>query len=298
MSSSDVPLRIECRDITKVYPDGKKALNGIHLVIEEGLFGLLGPNGAGKTTLMEIMTLLLAPTSGQLEICGFNSRHDEKKIRSLLGYLPQFFGHYRELTAEEFLVYIGRLHNLNGKSARSRARDLLHMVRLDDVRNRRLSTFSGGMLRRVGVAQALMGDPKVLIVDEPTAGLDPEERVHFRNDLFELGEDRIVILSTHIVGDVEETCSRMAVISDGEVSYVGSPAEFISPAEGFVWEFDGGSEDLDALMNEPNLVQVREAQSGLQFRVVSSYAPRSSARPVQPTLEDAYVYFVNPREAA
>lgn len=298
LMTGEVPLRVECRGLRKVYPDGTAALQGIDLTIGEGLFGLLGPNGAGKTTLMEIITLLLAPTSGEVAVCGLDARRDETQIRSLLGYLPQFFGYYPELTAEEFLTYLGRLHGFRRRAARDRARDLLRMVRLEGVRNRRLSTFSGGMLRRVGIAQALTGDPKVLIVDEPTAGLDPEERVHFRNHLFELGEGRVVILSTHIVGDVEETCSRMALISEGKVTYVGPPAEFISPAEGYVWEFSGDAGDLENLVGKSNLVQIRESRGGLDFRVVSSSPPRPGARQVQPTLEDAYVFFIGSEEAA
>jgi ABC-type multidrug transport system ATPase subunit len=247
---------------------------------------------------MEIVTLLLAPTSGEVVVCGFDARRDETRIRSLLGYLPQFFGYYRELTAEEFLIYLGCLHGLRRRAARDRARNLLHMVRLEEVRNRRLSTYSGGMLRRVGIAQALMGDPKVLIVDEPTAGLDPEERVCFRNDLFELGERRVVILSTHIVGDVEETCSRMALISEGQLKYVGPPADFISPAEGCVWEFSGDENDLEDFAGSSSLVQVRESRSGLDFRVVSASQPRPGAWQVQPTLEDAYVFFIGAAEAA
>ncbi|HPA46807.1 MAG TPA: ABC transporter ATP-binding protein [bacterium] len=290
--NTELPLRVECHDLRKVYPDGTEALKGITLTLTEGLFGLLGPNGAGKTTLMEIITLLLAPTSGRLTLCGLDTRKHETRIRSLLGYLPQFFGYYPELTAQEFLTYIGRLHNLSRHSARDRARDLLRMVRLEEVRNKRLSTFSGGMLRRVGIAQALMGDPKILIVDEPTAGLDPEERVHFRNDLFELGEGRVVILSTHIVGDVEETCSRMALISDGQLRYCGSPMDFVSPAEGRIWEFVGSSDDLEGLMGQGNLVQVREQPDGLAFRVAAPEPPRPTARPVLPTLEDAYVLFL------
>lgn len=289
---------VVCQNITKIYADGKQALNGVDLHIAEGLFGLLGPNGAGKTTFMEILTLLLEPSSGDLIIDGINSRENPMAIRSKLGYLPQFFGYYPELTAWEFLEYLGVLRGVRGRELRRQVTEVLSLVRLFDVRNKRLKTFSGGMLRRVGIAQALLGNPKLIIVDEPTAGLDPEERVHFRNLLFELREGRVVILSTHIVKDVEDTCTQMALLLDGRIRFQGSPTAFVQAAKGETWEFYGSQNDLERMMGDRNLVSVREDEKGVCFRVVSHRPPQENARSVIPNLEDAYVRFLQSGQAA
>ena len=243
-------MEVICDNLKKTYPDGKEALKGVNLHISKGLFGLLGPNGAGKTTLMEILTLLLEPTSGNLIVNGINSRIDPMGIRKMLGYLPQFFGYFPELTAKEFLEYLGILRGLKGKALRNTVQELLSKVRLNEVQNKRLKTFSGGMLRRVGIAQTLINEPKLIIVDEPTAGLDPEERVNFRNLLFEVGQERIIILSTHIVKDIEETCSNMALLLDGQICFHGSPSSFVRAAKGETWEFYGTQEDLKKFSGE------------------------------------------------
>ena len=285
-------MDVICKELTKIYPDGHKALKGLNLHIEEGLFGLLGPNGAGKTTLMEILTLLLEPTRGDLFIDGINARKKPDKIRPRLGYLPQFFGFFPELTAREFLLYLGSLRGMFGRKLRRQVDELLAVVRLSEVCHKRLKTFSGGMLRRVGIAQALLGDPKLIVVDEPTAGLDPEERVHFRNLLFELGKDRVVILSTHIVKDIEETCSHLALLLDGAIRFQGTPSHFIREAQGETWEFYGSHQDVDRYTGSSNLVSIREDMEGICFRVVSSTPPKENARNVTPNLEDAYVRFL------
>ena len=285
-------MELICSQLTKTYPDGKEALRGIDLHIGEGLFGLLGPNGAGKTTLMEILTLLLEPTGGQLMIGGYDSRTQPMKIRSILGYLPQFFGFFPELTAKEFLEYLGALRGMVGIDLKRRVEAALSNVRLQKVRNKRLKTFSGGMLRRVGIAQAILGDPQLIIVDEPTAGLDPEERVHFRNILFELGEGRTVILSTHIVKDIEETCTQMALLLGGRIRFHGSPSSFVQAARGETWEFYGSTEDVNQLAGNPKLVSIREEERGICFRMIAAASPRENARNVIPNLEDAYVRFL------
>ncbi|MDP8243914.1 MAG: ABC transporter ATP-binding protein [Candidatus Hinthialibacter antarcticus] len=286
-------MDLVCEGLRKTYPDGKQALKGIDLHLDEGLFGLLGPNGAGKTTFMEILTLLLEPTEGRYIVDGIDSRRDPMKVRAKLGYLPQFFGVFPELTAKEFLEYLGALRGMAHRDIKREVDSLLALVRLQGVRNKRLKTYSGGMLRRVGVAQALLGDPKLVIVDEPTAGLDPEERVHLRNLLFEFCEGRIVILSTHIVKDIEETCSQMALLQDGRIRYQGSPSAFVTEAQGQTWEFIGDAGDIEALTGRPELVSIRELEQGLCFRVVSQGAPRENARLAPPNLEDAYVRFLN-----
>ncbi len=292
-------MQVICRNLTKTYPDGVQALKGIDLQLEEGLFGLLGPNGAGKTTLMEIMTLLLEPTSGELWINETNSQKDPMKIRQWIGYLPQNFGFYPELTANEFLMYLAHLRGLSHRESKMQVSQMLSLVRLSQVRNKRLKTFSGGMLRRVGIAQALLGNPKFIIVDEPTAGLDPEERVHFRNLLFELREGRVVVLSTHIVKDIEDTCTQMALLHDGRIRFQGAPSQFIHAARGQTWEFYGTPDDLEFYTQNPNLVSIREDEKGICFRLVSERVPREGAREVIPNLEDAYVRFLErDRDAA
>ncbi len=291
-------VEVVCSDIKKTYPDGNEALRGVDLQIQEGLFGLLGPNGAGKTTLMQILTLLLEPTSGTLTIGSYDSRKHPNQIRELLGYLPQFFGFFPELTAREFLFYLCSLRGVSGRELKRQVDEVLSWVRLQEVSNKRLKTFSGGMLRRVGIAQALLGNPRVIIVDEPTAGLDPEERVNFRNLLFELGQDRIVILSTHIVKDIEETCTQMALMLDGRIRFHGSPSIFVQAAKDETWEFYGSQEDVEKLSTYPNLVSVREDERGICFRVISSTSPRDNARIVSPNLEDAYVRFLEQQKDA
>ncbi|MBI1390769.1 MAG: ATP-binding cassette domain-containing protein [bacterium] len=291
-------MDVVCTNLCKTYPDGKEALRGVDLHLRDGIFGLLGPNGAGKTTLMEIMTLLLAPTSGSFVVDGVDATRDPNAIRGMLGYLPQFFGVFPELTAYEFLHFLASMRGMPHREAKRQVDRLLTLVRLHGVRNKRLKTYSGGMLRRVGVAQALLGDPKLIIVDEPTAGLDPEERVHLRNLLFEMGEGRVIILSTHIVKDIEETCNRMALLHAGRIRYDGSPSAFVEEAKGETWEFYGDADDVDALSGRPELVSIRETERGVCFRLISADAPRDDAHAADPNLEDAYVRFLNLERSA
>lgn len=285
-------MSVVIEGLKKTYADGKEALKGVDLTVEEGVFGLLGPNGAGKTTLMEILTLLQEPTEGRFLIYGTDAAREPNRVRGQIGYLPQFFGVFPELTASEFLHYLASLRGMPHREAKSQVDRLLSLVRLHGVRQKRLKTFSGGMLRRVGIAQALLGEPRFIIVDEPTAGLDPEERVHLRNLLFEFGEGRVIVLSTHIVKDIEETCGRMALMHQGRIVYQGAPGAFVLQASGKTWEFFGDLSDVEAMSGRPELVSIRESDEGLCFRVVASQAPRDGARPAQPNLEDAYVNFL------
>ncbi len=232
---------IEIVGLRKVFSSGKKnitALNGIDLEIQEGMFGLLGPNGAGKTTLMRILAGITHPSQGEVSIYGFplNSEKNRTIVKSMLGYLPQELGLYPDLSAREFVDYFAILKGMNQTEERTkRVEQVLDLVGLSAEMDRKLKGFSGGMKRRVGIAQAIVNDPKLLIVDEPTAGLDPEERIRFRNLLVNLAENRVVILSTHIVEDIGQTSRTMAVLAAGEVVYHGSPAELIQAAEGKVW---------------------------------------------------------------
>lgn len=291
-------MELICHQLRKVYPDGTEALQSIDLQTGSGLLGLLGPNGAGKTTLMEILTLLLEPTSGTVSFGGIDFRKQMRQLRPLIGYLPQFFGYFPELTAREFLHYLSTLRGISGQDADRQVKELLFAVRLQDVANRRLKTYSGGMLRRVGIAQALLGDPKLIVVDEPTAGLDPEERVNFRNLLFDLSEGRTVLLSTHIVKDIEDTCTNMALMLNGQIQFHGNTTEFIRSAQEDTWEFWGVPQDMERYSGKTNLVSIREEDRGVCFRIIAPEPPVESAQRVQPNLEDAYVRYLETQKPA
>ena len=231
-------MRIKIVNLNKVYPGGKKALKDLNLEIEPGMFGLLGPNGAGKTSLLRIMTLLQSCTSGTIYFDDYDIAKDRKAIRSLLGYLPQDFRFFEKLKTWEFLDYGAGLAGIKGKQHRAEVVDeMLRKVGLFEVRDRWANRLSGGMKRRLGIAQAIIGNPKVIIVDEPTTGLDPEERIRFRNILSDISDkDSIIILSTHIVGDISSTCKKLALLNRGELKFEGSPDEMINLARGKVWE--------------------------------------------------------------
>ncbi len=266
-----------------------QALDQVTLQINPGMFGLLGPNGAGKTTLLRIVATLLKPTHGRVTVDGFDvsDRRQKWVIKQLLGYLPQELGLYNGLSPAEFLDYIATLKNLHNPHVRAEAvAQVMSLTGLRTVAHQRIGTLSGGMKRRVGIAQALLGDPQLLIVDEPTAGLDPEERVRFRNLLAGLATERIVILSTHIVEDIAATCNMMAVLDQGRVRFHGAPSALIAAAEGQAWE-------VEIPLNQSPPVSWRiasrvQAAENLRLRVVGEQ-PDQSARPVVPTLEEAYL---------
>jgi len=266
-----------------------QALDQVTLQINPGMFGLLGPNGAGKTTLLRIVATLLKPTHGRVTVDGFDvsDRRQKWVIKQLLGFLPQELGLYNGLSPAEFLDYIATLKNLHNPHVRADAvAQVMALTGLRTVAHQRIGTLSGGMKRRVGIAQALLGDPQLLIVDEPTAGLDPEERVRFRNLLAGLATERIVILSTHIVEDIAATCNMMAVLDQGRVRFRGAPSALIAAAEGQAWE-------VEIPLNQSPPVSWRIASrvlaaESLRLRVVGEQ-PDQSARPVAPTLEEAYL---------
>jgi len=283
-------LNIIINHLDKTYQGGVHALNNVTLTISNGMFGLLGPNGAGKTTLMRILTGILRPTNGKLQIDNYNGNSEEgrKVIRHVLGYLPQDFGVYPDLSAREFLDYIGILKGLRDRTARhSRVEELLEIVSLAPESNRKLKTFSGGMKRRIGIAQALLNDPQLLIVDEPTAGLDPEERIRFRNLLSELGGNRTIILSTHIVEDIAQTCQKIAILKEGRVIFQGNSADLISKAQGKVWVVT--TPGIKPIGNI-TVMSTLHLSNSVQYRVVGELSDSTGALLAEPNLEDSYVW--------
>ena len=283
-------MLVEIKGLSKTYPNGTKALVDVDLEIGSGMFGLLGPNGAGKTTLMRILATLLPPSAGEVTVAGKSLRADPQFVRENLGYLPQEFGLYGRFNAWEFLDYAGLLKGISDNRARRRAvEEVLHRVNLWEHRRRRLGGYSGGMKRRMGIAQALLGNPRLLIVDEPTAGLDPEERIRFRNLLAELSGDRVVLLSTHIVADVESSCYRLAILDRGKLRFAGSPAELIDGAQGKVWRAECNDAEARQLRQEGVVVSSRRTQKGFELKVISGEPPTENARNIEPTLEDGYM---------
>jgi ABC-2 type transport system ATP-binding protein len=290
-------MRIEIRRLNKVYHGGIHALNDVDLTIPGGMFGLLGPNGAGKTTLMRILAGILRPTSGHLTIGDFdgNTERGRTAIKRVLGYLPQDLGVYPDLSAREFLDYIGILKGMDDRKVRqSRVNQLLEVVSLTNVANRKLKTFSGGMKRRIGIAQALLNDPKLLIVDEPTAGLDPEERIHFRNLLSELAGNRTVLLSTHIVEDIAQTCQNLTVMNDGYVIFQGTTADLTREARGKVWMVTTNGTKPQG---DFTVVSTMHMGTSVQYRLVGDLPSPDGAVSTEPSLEDSYVWLMRAKRA-
>jgi ABC-2 type transport system ATP-binding protein len=288
---------IEITALTKTYRTNRRsvqALNGVDLRISSGMFGLLGPNGAGKTTLMRILAGIVNPTKGEVRVDGHDVSTEKGKqaVKAVLGYLPQELGLYPDLTACQFVDYMAILKGLDEPKQRGRrVEEVLEMVGLQEAAGRKIKGFSGGMKRRVGIAQALVNDPKLLIVDEPTAGLDPEERIRFRNLLVNLAADRAVLLSTHIVEDIGQTCRDMAVLARGQVLFRGSPSELIESARGHVWTLTAaGAEKPDHFLTVVSMLHLAD---GIQYRLVGAHVDGfPAALPAQPGLEDGYVWLM------
>jgi ABC-2 type transport system ATP-binding protein len=289
-------LKLAIEKVGKRYGSGNVALRDFNLELGPGVLGLLGPNGAGKTTLMSILATITRPTEGRVVWNGIDIASDPDALRSVLGYLPQDFGVYPNLNAVEFLEYLAAVKGLDSISSRRRIDELLNLVNLADVRKRPLGGFSGGMKQRVGIAQALLNDPCLLIVDEPTAGLDPEERVRFRNLLSELPGERIVVLSTHIVSDVEAMATDIALISQGTLVAHTSPELLLRQVEGRVWEWVLPSADLNAARQRYLISNTTRRSDGVHARVLAEEPP-VGAQPVAPTLEDAYLYRLSQHRA-
>jgi len=282
-------LQLSIENVSKRYGGGNWALRNFSLDLRPGVLGLLGPNGAGKTTLMSILATITRATEGRVIWNGADLAKNPDSLRSTLGYLPQDFGVYPNLSAVEFLEYLAAVKGLDAASSRRRIDELLNLVNLTDVRKRALGGFSGGMKQRIGIAQALLNDPQLLIVDEPTAGLDPEERVRFRNLLSELSGERIVILSTHIVSDVEATATDIAIISQGTLVAHASPEALLQKVEGRVWDWIFPSAELNFVRQQVLVSNTARRSDGVHARVIAD-TPPPNAQPQTPTLEDAYLY--------
>jgi len=280
---------LQIRDLSKTYPNGVRALKNVSLQIPTGMFGLLGPNGAGKSSLMRTIATLQDPDSGSIQLDGLDVLGDKPAARRLLGYLPQEFGLYPRVSAETMLDHFAVLKGVVARGERKALVEaLLQQVNLWDVRKRKLGTFSGGMRQRFGIAQALIGSPKLIIVDEPTAGLDPEERNRFLNLLAEIGENVVVILSTHIVEDVTDLCPRMAIISEGRVLLSGQPAEAMSALEGRVWRRAVAHSAIEEYRARFTVLSTRLSSGKTIVHVLADNRPEEGFDAVAPDLEDVY----------
>ena len=282
-------MELQIRTISKTYPNGTQALKDVSLDIPPGMFGLLGRNGAGKSTLMRIVATLQEPDTGAITLDDIDVVRQKDRVRETLGYLPQSFGFHPRVSAERLLEHFAVLKGLVEAGARRDVvESLLRRTNLWEVRKQRVGTFSGGMRQRLGVAVALLGSPKLIIVDEPTAGLDPEERVRFLNLLSQIGEDSVVILSTHIVEDVEELCSRMAIIDRGEILLAAQPARAIDELRGRIWRRTVSQDELPALEREWSVISTRLMAGRTIAHVYADGSPGMEFEPVEPDLKDVY----------
>ena len=283
-------MKLSFENISKLYGD-TVALQQIDLTLGSGVYGLLGPNGAGKTTLMRIMTDLLAPSTGRVLLDGQDIAVMGAAFRKKLGYLPQDFGVYPNFTAEQFLLYIARLKGLSKFEAKRQTDDLLHMVGLEDKKQKKLKGFSGGQRQRVGIAQALLGDPEILVLDEPTAGLDPEERIRFRGIISDLSQQKLVLLSTHIVSDLEAVANEIILLRKGVVLEMQQPASLLEQLNGQVWLVTVPAADEAALTKQYTCSNVMHTDGKSVIRLLSESAPRPDAVPTAPNMEDLYLYY-------
>jgi len=287
-------MRIEIKGLNKVYANGNHAIKDVNMTIESGMFGLLGPNGAGKSTLMRILVTLMKPSSGQVLVDGMDLMKDRKQIRSILGYLPQDFRFFTKLKTYEFLDYAARLAGLTNTKVRNNiVEKMLEEVGLYEARNRFANNLSGGMKRRLGIAQALIGEPRLIIVDEPTTGLDPEERIRFRNLLTRVSDkDVIIILSTHIVGDISSTCTDMALMNKGVLSYKGAPEKLIEMARDNVWKISATETEYFEIQEKYPIISSIPSNDGWEVQVVSKEINGYLGERIEPNLEHAYVNYM------
>ena len=293
-------MDIQISSLSKTYQKGARpALDNLSLRISTGTFGLLGPNGAGKTTLIKILSTQMEPTAGEVTIDGLHIGAGRGEVRQRLGYLPQHFGAYPDLTAFEFLDYMARLAHIRpGNHRKQVVEEALEAVAMTKVRDKYTGTFSGGMKRRLGIAQAILAEPEFLIVDEPTVGLDPEERIRFRKILGRLSRNRAILISTHIVGDISSTCEDIAVLNFGRLLFHGPPEELVRHAENKTWTLHVDDAGFAKVQKDWHVVTVTPVGDDLTVRIVGDGAPPTGAEPEPPNLEDAYIYFMATDEHA
>lgn len=285
-------MELSVERLTKQY-NNKIIVDKIDFKLNEGIYGFLGENGAGKTTLMRMICGILSPSSGEVKVDGKNNLDMGEDFRDMIGYLPQDFGYYPDFTAKEFMLYIASLKGLMPRYAKIKTQELLEMVGLSGVINKKIRTFSGGMKQRLGFAQTLLNDPKILILDEPTARLDPKERVRFRNLISEFSKEKIVILSTHIVSDVEHIADKILIMKNGSFILTGSVEEVTSKIKDKVWKCIVNENEIDYMSDRYCLANIQHSGGVANLRIVSDIKPHDNACNLKPTLEDLYLYCIN-----
>ncbi len=284
-------MELKMTDLTKKFQD-MTAVDGVSCTLTTGVYGLLGVNGAGKTTLMRMLCTLLRPTGGLITWDGSDIFAMDREYRRLLGYLPQDFGYYPDFTVYEYLMYIASIKGLRPTAARTRAKELLEQVGLTKARDKKMKKLSGGMKRRAGIAQAILGDPRILILDEPTAGLDPNERIRFRNLISELAQERLVLLSTHIVSDIEYIAGEILLMKDGRIRASGTVQELLAAMPEQVWSVELPRAAAISYMKTCKVSNVKTVSGGVQLRIISAEKPAGNAVPEEATLEDLFLdYF-------
>ncbi|MGH4121564.1 MAG: ABC transporter ATP-binding protein [Clostridium sp.] len=283
-------MNIEIRNLTKKYSD-KVAVNNFSITMQEGVYGLLGPNGAGKTTLIRMLADVLNPSGGEILVDGINKNNMGDEYRSLLGYLPQNMGYYNTFSAQRFLEYVAALKGIKKLEAKEKIDEVLKIAGLINDRKRKVSKFSGGMLRRLGIAQALLNNPKILILDEPTAGLDPQERIRFRNLISNTSKERIVILSTHIVSDIEFIAKKVILIQDGRLLKCSSGDELLKDVNGKVWSVYTDENTAINAENKFKIVNIMRKNKSVELRILCDKIPMENAVEVTPNFEDMYLYY-------
>lgn len=283
-------MKIEIRNLTKKYSD-KIAVNDFSITMQKGIYGLLGPNGAGKTTLIRMLADVLNPSSGEILVDGLNKNNMGDEYRNLLGYLPQNMGYYKNFSAQRFLEYVAALKGIKKLEATEKINEVLETSGLIDDRKRNVGKFSGGMLRRLGIAQALLNNPKILILDEPTAGLDPRERIRFRNLISNTSRDRIVVLSTHIVSDIEFIANKVILMKDGKLLNCSSGEELLKDVNGKVWSVYTDEVTAANVKNEFKIVNIMRKNEEIELRILSDKIPMKNAVETTPNFEDMYLYY-------